>query len=60
MLKQDAVLSHDAKVPAVGGVGPTVAPECLAAGIGSEIYELGLSAEHVEIRARTILTAIKM
>lgn len=59
-----AVLPEDAKVLAVGGVGPAVAREWLAAGIdgfgiGSEIYKPGLSAEQVAERARAIVTAIE-
>ncbi|MFT5608679.1 MAG: 2-dehydro-3-deoxyphosphogalactonate aldolase [Parvicella sp.] len=59
-----AVLPSDAKVLAVGGVGPVVAPEWLAAGIdgfgiGSEIYKPGLSAEQVKNRARAIVAAIE-
>jgi 2-dehydro-3-deoxyphosphogalactonate aldolase len=58
------VLPSDAKVLAVGGVGPVVAPEWLAAGIdgfgiGSEIYKPGLSAEQVKNRARAIVAAIE-
>ncbi|MEM7361251.1 MAG: 2-dehydro-3-deoxy-6-phosphogalactonate aldolase [Pseudomonadota bacterium] len=59
-----AVLPTDARVLAVGGVGPAVAAEWLAAGvdgfgIGSEIYKAGFTAQEVRDRATAIVNAIE-
>lgn len=59
-----AVLPADTHLLAVGGVGPNVAAEWLAAGIdgfgiGSEIYKAGYSAEEVSQRATAIVNAIR-
>jgi len=59
-----AVLPTDTKLLAVGGVGPSVAGEWLAAGIdgfgiGSEIYKPDFSATEVAKRAEAIVNAIE-
>ena len=59
-----AVLPKDTKILAVGGVGPAVAAEWLAAGvdgfgIGSEIYKEGDTAEQVAVKAQAIVNSIR-
>ena len=59
-----AVLPKDTKILAVGGVGPAVAAEWLAAGvdgfgIGSEIYKAGDTAQQVAVKAQAIVNSIR-
>lgn len=59
-----AILPTDCNILAVGGVGPAVADEWLAAGvdgfgIGSEIYKPGMTAEQVHQNAAQVVQAIK-